>query len=56
MWMARVCSSDYLKSGFVRGFLTVAASGNGRETGLYGFDQLKTAKGFQRFVDDAIDR
>ncbi|KAL8539610.1 hypothetical protein ACS0TY_001278 [Phlomoides rotata] len=27
-----------------------------RETGLYGFDHLKTAKGFQRMVDDAIER
>ncbi|CAH8383597.1 unnamed protein product [Eruca vesicaria subsp. sativa] len=25
-------------------------------TGLYGFDHLKTAKGFQRFVADAIER
>ncbi|KAH6755680.1 Zincin-like metalloproteases family protein [Perilla frutescens var. hirtella] len=27
-----------------------------KETGLYGFDHLKTAKGFQRMVDDAIER
>ncbi|CAI9774984.1 unnamed protein product [Fraxinus pennsylvanica] len=27
-----------------------------RETGLYGFDHLKTPKGFQRMVDDAIER
>ncbi|KAI5670205.1 hypothetical protein M9H77_10569 [Catharanthus roseus] len=27
-----------------------------QETGLYGFPHLKTAKGFQRFVDDAIER
>lgn len=27
-----------------------------RETGLYGFDHLKTAKGFQRMADDAIER
>ncbi|KAL6541754.1 Mitochondrial intermediate peptidase [Orobanche gracilis] len=27
-----------------------------RETGLYGFDFLKTPKGFQRMVDDAIER
>ncbi|KAK9914088.1 hypothetical protein M0R45_037884 [Rubus argutus] len=25
-------------------------------TGLYGFDHLKSPKGFQRFVDDAIER
>ncbi|KAL1222217.1 Mitochondrial intermediate peptidase [Cardamine amara subsp. amara] len=29
---------------------------SGDATGLYGFDQLKTAKGFQRFVADAIER
>ncbi|TXG70716.1 hypothetical protein EZV62_005651 [Acer yangbiense] len=29
---------------------------NGAPTGLYGFEHLKTAKGFQRFVDDAIER
>ncbi|KAL2541959.1 putative mitochondrial intermediate peptidase [Abeliophyllum distichum] len=27
-----------------------------RETGLYGFDHLKTPRGFQRMVDDAIER
>ncbi|KAL7107300.1 hypothetical protein ACP275_06G045800 [Erythranthe tilingii] len=27
-----------------------------RETGLYGFDHLKTPKGFNRMVDDAIER
>lgn len=27
-----------------------------QETGLYGFNHLKTPKGFQRFVDDAIER
>ncbi|XP_073031397.1 mitochondrial intermediate peptidase, mitochondrial isoform X1 [Primulina eburnea] len=27
-----------------------------KETGLYGFDHLKTPQGFQRMVDDAIDR
>lgn len=27
-----------------------------KETGLYGFDHLKTPKGFQRMVDDAIER
>ncbi|CAM9000890.1 unnamed protein product [Rhodiola kirilowii] len=55
MWIARVCCSSYLKPEFVRHFRT-ASAGNGKETGLYGFDQLKTAKGFQNFVDDAIDR
>ncbi|XP_070053241.1 mitochondrial intermediate peptidase, mitochondrial isoform X2 [Nicotiana tomentosiformis] len=27
-----------------------------KETGLYGYNHLKTPKGFQRFVDDAIER
>lgn len=27
-----------------------------KETGLYGFHHLKTPKGFQRFVDDAVER
>ncbi|XP_057798375.1 mitochondrial intermediate peptidase, mitochondrial isoform X2 [Salvia miltiorrhiza] len=27
-----------------------------KEAGLYGFDHLKTAKGFQRMVDDAVER
>ncbi|XP_016496624.1 mitochondrial intermediate peptidase, mitochondrial isoform X5 [Nicotiana tabacum] len=27
-----------------------------KETGLYGYHHLKTPKGFQRFVDDAIER
>ncbi|XP_062229626.1 mitochondrial intermediate peptidase, mitochondrial isoform X2 [Phragmites australis] len=34
-------------------FSTVSAK---TETGLYGFDVLRTAKGFRRFVDDAIQR
>ncbi|XWS37697.1 hypothetical protein CRYUN_Cryun19dG0067300 [Craigia yunnanensis] len=29
---------------------------NVSQTGLYGFDHLKSPKGFQRFVDDAIER
>ncbi|RWV79156.1 hypothetical protein BHE74_00039953 [Ensete ventricosum] len=31
-----------------------AAETVGAETGLYGFDVLKTPKGFRRFVDEAI--
>lgn len=34
-------------------FSTVVAKS---ETGLYGFDVLRTAKGFRRFVDEAIQR
>ncbi|KAJ4828412.1 Mitochondrial intermediate peptidase [Turnera subulata] len=29
---------------------------DGATTGLYGFDHLKTPQGFQRFVDDAVER
>ncbi|XP_010919044.1 mitochondrial intermediate peptidase, mitochondrial isoform X2 [Elaeis guineensis] len=35
---------------------TVAYGEGARDTGLYGFPVLKTAKGFRRFVDDAIER
>ncbi|MQM08365.1 hypothetical protein Taro_041221, partial [Colocasia esculenta] len=33
-----------------------AVAAAGTETGLYGFQVLKTAKGFRRFVDEAIER
>ncbi|KAF5457713.1 hypothetical protein F2P56_021795 [Juglans regia] len=35
---------------------SVVAPQTGASTGLYGFDHLKSPKGFQRFVDDAIER
>ncbi|KAJ7949611.1 Mitochondrial intermediate peptidase, mitochondrial [Quillaja saponaria] len=35
---------------------SAVAQQTGTATGLYGFDHLKTPKGFQRFVDDAIER
>lgn len=41
--------------GFVSSFHTSTAP-QIQETGLYGFHHLKTPKGFQRFVDDAIER
>ncbi|XP_021842214.2 mitochondrial intermediate peptidase, mitochondrial isoform X2 [Spinacia oleracea] len=37
-------------------FQTSAAAADAKETGLYGFPHLKTPNGFQRFVDDAIER
>ncbi|XP_062153688.1 mitochondrial intermediate peptidase, mitochondrial isoform X2 [Alnus glutinosa] len=40
----------------IRHLYTSVASLTGASTGLYGFDHLKSAKGFQRFVDDAIER
>ncbi|WRX17353.1 Peptidase M3A/M3B catalytic domain - like 3 [Theobroma cacao] len=40
-----------------RHFRTLAVDRqNGSPTGLYGFDHLKSPKGFQRFVDEAIER
>ncbi|KAE8022416.1 hypothetical protein FH972_008218 [Carpinus fangiana] len=39
-----------------RHFYTSVASLTGASTGLYGFDHLKSPNGFQRFVDDAIER
>ncbi|CAO2839022.1 unnamed protein product [Amaranthus hypochondriacus] len=37
-------------------FRTSAATADVKETGLYNFPHLKTPNGFQRFVDDAIER
>ncbi|EFH40376.1 predicted protein [Arabidopsis lyrata subsp. lyrata] len=45
----RINSTRWLIRNFRRGEA-------GDATGLYGFDNLKTAKGFQRFVADAIER
>lgn len=45
----RINSTRWLIRNFRRGEA-------GDATGLYGFDHLKTAKGFQRFVADAIER
>ncbi|TVU08606.1 hypothetical protein EJB05_42015 [Eragrostis curvula] len=42
-----------IRRGAAAAFSTVSAKS---ETGLYGFDVLRTAKGFRRFVDDAIRR
>jgi mitochondrial intermediate peptidase len=42
-----------IRRGAAAAFSTVSAK---TETGLYGFDVLRTAKGFHRFVDDAIRR
>ena len=43
-------------SSLIQSFRSSAAATDTKETGLYGFDHLKTPKGFQRFVDDAIER
>ncbi|KAF5204151.1 Mitochondrial intermediate peptidase, partial [Thalictrum thalictroides] len=45
-------SSTFTKNNF---FSSIARN-NGEETGLYGFELLKSPKGFQRFVDEAIER
>lgn len=42
-----------IRRGAAAAFSTVSEK---PETGLYGFDVLRTAKGFRRFVDDAIQR
>ncbi|GJM97635.1 hypothetical protein PR202_ga14575 [Eleusine coracana subsp. coracana] len=42
-----------IRRGAAAAFSTVSAK---TETGLYGFDVLRTAKGFRRFVDEAIQR
>jgi intermediate peptidase len=42
-----------IRRGAAAAFSTVSEKS---ETGLYGFDVLRTAKGFRRFVDDAIQR
>lgn len=42
-----------IRRGAAAAFSTFSAKS---ETGLYGFDVLRTAKGFRRFVDDAIQR
>ncbi|PIN06711.1 Metalloendopeptidase family - mitochondrial intermediate peptidase [Handroanthus impetiginosus] len=47
-------SSAYF--GYAHRFLHSATASLAKETGLYGFAHLKTPKGFQRMVDDAIER
>ncbi|KAL3834596.1 hypothetical protein ACJIZ3_009332 [Penstemon smallii] len=41
---------------YARRFLHSSTAPLIKETGLYGFEHLKTPKGFQRMVDDAIER
>lgn len=48
------CKSCYTDHSTTRHFYT--RTSNGVPTGLYGFDHLKSPNGFQRFVDDAIER
>ncbi|GAA0149472.1 metalloprotease [Lithospermum erythrorhizon] len=48
-------TSASLRSSF-RLFYTATASMSSESSGLYGFHHLKTPQGFQRFVDDAIER
>ncbi|XP_024039320.1 mitochondrial intermediate peptidase, mitochondrial isoform X1 [Citrus clementina] len=48
------CKSCYSDHSTTRHFYT--RTSNGVPTGLYGFDHLKSPNGFQRFVDDAIER
>ncbi|KAL8160289.1 hypothetical protein V2J09_001826 [Rumex salicifolius] len=50
-------TASYKRLSFIAAqpFRTSAAT-KSKETGLYGFEQLKSANGFQRFADDAIER
>ncbi|GAB2265363.1 Mitochondrial intermediate peptidase [Dionaea muscipula] len=53
----RITTTTVSSHRFIARFLrTSAAADDANLTGLYGFHQLKSAKGFQRFVDDAIER
>lgn len=53
-YVPKLCNLDLPKT---RQFSTRAVPPlDGASTGLYGFDHLKTPKGFQRFVDEAIER
>lgn len=51
--MLRAAAAAAARRAAVAAFSTSAAR---TETGLYGFDVLRTAKGFRRFVDEAIQR
>ncbi|KAG5230558.1 peptidase M3 family protein [Salix suchowensis] len=63
-YAAENCYKRMLKSNYPTLIFSCHAStraapqlnGAAATTGLYGFDHLKTPKGFQRFVDDAIER
>lgn len=63
-YAAVLCHKRMLKPNYPTLVLTCHVStrvapqlnGAAATTGLYGFDHLKTPKGFQRFVDDAIER
>ncbi|GAB4825974.1 Mitochondrial intermediate peptidase [Ancistrocladus abbreviatus] len=53
----RTTASFYRTRSFIASrFFRTSVAADTKETGLYGFDHLKTPKGFQRFVDDAIER
>ncbi|GMH08798.1 hypothetical protein Nepgr_010638 [Nepenthes gracilis] len=50
-------ASFHLRSSFISSrFLRTSAATETKQTGLYGIDHLKNPKGFQRLVDDAIER
>ncbi|XP_008234377.1 PREDICTED: probable mitochondrial intermediate peptidase, mitochondrial isoform X1 [Prunus mume] len=58
--LRRSCPKLRFKPGYIFGYpgpiTTGRQSAFSTATGLYGFDHLKTPKGFRRFVDDAIER
>ncbi|CAL9008527.1 unnamed protein product, partial [Prunus brigantina] len=58
--LRRSCPKLRFKPGYIFGYpgpiTTRRQYAFSTSTGLYGFDHLKTPKGFRRFVDDAIER
>ncbi|XP_049363553.1 mitochondrial intermediate peptidase, mitochondrial [Solanum verrucosum] len=54
--LIRKCAAAHVRanSNFIH--ISTSTAPSIKETGLYGFHHLKTPKGFQRFVDDAIER
>ncbi|WVY99314.1 hypothetical protein V8G54_025384 [Vigna mungo] len=56
MWRVVSRSSSLIFHSKKRNALSVSVRAFSAPTGLYGFPHLKTAKGFQSFVDEAIQR
>lgn len=54
--LIRKCAAAHVRvnSHFIH--ISTSTASSIKQTGLYGFHHLKTPKGFQRFVDDAIER
>ncbi|XP_058084642.1 mitochondrial intermediate peptidase, mitochondrial isoform X2 [Magnolia sinica] len=50
------CKLSLYRKFTTRSVFDVSVSAENADNGLYGFEILKTAKGFRRFVDEAIER